>query len=246
MRFLFLLLLLTACTTTGPWMARPPVLVERNGVRVRGSDVEEAERVSGEIAELDRRVRELLGATDPPTPEFWLLDEEIEGPATGASCFVPPVVGLERGQHENRQVIGHELAHHYVRRWPTLLPLVIEEGLADLVGGMARDELGEVRDRYAFALCRTRVTNVEEVLKISSQELGAFPDRRISTSIRSVGFALADRIGLDGLHQMCVRAAMRERDEVPPRWFVPYWAEISPRSYQGSGLPPGTEVVILY
>jgi len=239
------LLLLPACAAQGQKLIAPPCVVERDGILVRAEYVEEAERLVGDFAELDRRVRDLLGVQDPPTPEVWLLEVELEGSTTGTCIWVPPAVCLEKGQHENRQAVVHELAHHYLRRWPARLPAVVDEGFADLLGGMARDQLGEVRDRYAYVLRRTRVTSIHHVLELSSQEFREISDPRGTVAIRSVGFALADRIGVEGLRQMCQRAKALDLEQVPEEWLEPTWAEVASRSFQQKEIPPGLEVVTL-
>jgi hypothetical protein len=243
MRFPLLLLVVSACASRGPTMTAPTEIIERAGIVVRAEDIGEAERMAGEFADLDRRVRDLLGETEPPTPEFWLLDHELEGPITGIALRDSPIIGLEIGYHDNRQVAAHELAHHYQRRWPSKLPPVIDEGLAELVGGLARDRIEEVRQHYAPILRRTRVESLDNLLGWTAEEVAAIQDRRAANALRSVGFAIADRIGLEGLRQMCQRAADAGLKVVPKSWFAPIWAEVSDRSFQGPESKPAPGVV---
>ena len=243
MRFPLLLLVVPACASRGPTMNAPTEIIERYGIVVRAEDIGEAERMAGEFADLDRVVRGLLGETGPPTPEFWLLDHELEGAATGVSLLDPPIIGLEIGHHDNRHVAAHELAHHYQRRWPSKLPPVIDEGLADLIGGLARGRIEEVRERYAPIFRRTRVKSIENLLEFTDEAVSTLPDRRVSQALRSVGFTIADRIGLEGLRQMCQRASEAGLQVVPKRWFAPAWTEVADRSFQGSESKPAPGVV---
>ena len=64
-------------------------------------------------------------------------------------------------------------------------------------------------------------------------------------AIRSVGFALADRIGLEGLRRMCQRAKALDLEQVPEDWFEPVWTEVASRSFQQAEIPPGLEIVTL-
>lgn len=243
MRLLLLVPLLPACVTDGSRLTAPPHYAEQERVLVRGHDLEEARRVVGESVDLDRKVRDLFAATDPPTPEIWLLDRELDGPGNGYSNFGPAVIVLEKGSHDSRHMIAHELAHHYQRRWPSRLPGVVEEGLSDLVGGMVRDQVGEVRERYAPILARTRVKNIDSVLRISAEEIAMLKDSRVTRPLRSIGFAIADRIGFEELQRMCARASELGLERVPADWFEPTWAEVSDQSFQGSEPPPGVEIV---
>lgn len=245
MRSCFLLLLLPACATRGRTMIAPPCVVDRDGIVVRAEYVEEAERLVGDYVDLDRRVRDMLGVHSPPTPEIWLMEEEFGETVNGLSGFTPPIVCLERGHHDNRQVVAHELSHHYQRRWPARLPTVVDEGLADLVAGMARDQLEEVRERHYHTLRRTRVQSIDHVLELPAEDFEGIPHLWGSCAVRSVGFAIVDKLGVEGLLQMCQRANALDLDAVPSDWFEPVWSAVASRSFQQKEIPPGLEVVTL-
>lgn len=208
-------------------MTAPPLVIERNGVVVRADDLEEAERMAGVFVDLDRKVRCLLEVNSPPTPELWLLDHGFDGPIDATFSLDPPIVGLGQRHHESQDLMAHELAHHYMRRWPSRLPAVIEEGLADMVGGVASDKLQAIRKWHASVLDRTKVMSITNVLRLSSGDFVKIRDRKVTSALRSVGFRLVDKMGVEELRRMCLRASELDLAHVPIEWFTPIWADVS-------------------
>jgi hypothetical protein len=140
---------------------------------------------------------------------------------------IPPVIGVARGFHLSLHPIGHELAHVYLGEWPARLPVLIEEGVADLVGGEASGTLDPIRGQHAQVLATCRVENVVGLLAVSRREFLQVPTRQIAFRLRAVGFSIADRAGLDTIRALSRMAADQGLDMIPADWFLPYWNEPS-------------------
>jgi hypothetical protein len=166
-----------------------------------------------------------LGVEGIPSPEIWLLDHKLTQTIDGGFCSSPPVIGLAKGIHENGYALLHELAHHYLTGWPARLPVLVEEGVADLVAGWEGNCLEAIRELRGAHLEDGPDEDVAGDLSLSRKEFREIADVPRTRQLRGVGFVIAERAGLDTIRALCRMAADQGRDTVPSEWFLPFWID---------------------
>lgn len=147
-----------------------------------------------------------------------------------------------------RFVIGHELAHAWLAPEWNPLPQILEEALADQCGARADPEAGACRRLYhglrlvswagigwPFTLERggkpetgmvtlghpsAQLPGVAGLLALDGTNYHDVGGEDEKALLYSVGYALAEQIGLEKLRALCTRALREGRTQIPAPWIL--------------------------
>jgi hypothetical protein len=128
-------------------------------------------------------------------------------------------IGDFMARRQARFAVGHELVHWYARGVWERLPHAVEEGLADEIGLRFNEDMRTVREGEA-SLARSSMTaeRVEKALAVTKRSWQKAPTE-LRLDAYAVGIEIVQRIGVDGLHAMCERAAQEGLERVPIAWL---------------------------
>jgi hypothetical protein len=126
--------------------------------------------------------------------------------------------GVAMRVQTNRLVV-HELVHWYKSDPWDRLPHVVEEGLAEYICLIFAPEF---RDPRVAELAEYRANLTperrERALSVTWQNKGDIPkDER--TEIYAVGYEIVERLGIEGVRALCVKAREQGLELVPMDWF---------------------------
>ena len=136
------------------------------------------------------------------------------------------VIGEAALRDQARFSVAHELVHWYASAPWEHLPHAVEEGLADYI---AVHIAPEFRDERVAELER-RLSSItperrEQALDVSERTWATTP-RDVRSDAYAVGFEIVQRLGIEGLRELCECAQREGRERVPTTWI------------EGSTLPP--------
>ncbi len=208
-----MLFLAPGCATT---FATPPIVRSSPSGEVRAFSDADAARLADELGRLGPEVRALLGSTRA-APRVFLERDAIPGPVDALTTSNKIVIGAEAREQE-LVVLAHELAHWYLDGAWDALPGSIEEGVADLVAGELLPEWNAaLRGDHARALANAAESSTpERTLRFSSADCIAAGNETELRLARARGYAVARRIGLARLRQLCEIARADGRESLAP------------------------------
>ncbi len=210
MRTTLLILLLASCATIP---GAPPLSYETDAGLTYAHDAETAEHYGREATELTRRVGDLLGLEELTPFELRVLDTPLpRGNGAGTVNWYDAdglrtryiQLGVE-GRRESYRLIAHELVHwHVEHEWG--LPLVIEEGLAELVSASFLPRGAELLDDRRMDALEALVRDEPILRNGRPLQIDRASWRQLSAQEKHVlygyGFLLAEGIGIDGLREL--------------------------------------------
>lgn len=207
--------------TSGETFRRPRFVQRSEEGTVRAYDEDLALRASQALASVQPRVQRLLGH-QAALPEVWILDRKR---VAGSDAIYlkgkrRSVVVVGSGALEHLEyTLAHELSHWYSQSSDVALPVVVEEGLADLVAMVAVPLYVEPLLKVRQADSNPTVWTRAQALELSFEEWSALPEDEES-QLRSIGFLLALNLGLENLRALCETARSLGLDRVPAEWFL--------------------------
>lgn len=192
----------------------PAVKIEVDVGEVRAPSGDQAAELASWVAQIDPEVRALLG-TEGKRLVVWQSAEEAPGITVAVATTERIVIGSEQNKSTSF-ALAHELAHwHATGLWDNL-PQVVEEGLCDLVACEALGVSNPDSDGYRFLLAlEGKNVDLEHELSRTASNYRDGGELELQVSY-ALGFALASKIGVDGLRRLC---AEQERDgggTIPP------------------------------
>jgi hypothetical protein len=167
---------------------------------VRAYSPETAAEVAALLEELAPRVRAILGAEERPVTAWGEREHRLEGGAYGLEHeYVIRLADMD--QLLRTLLLGHELAHWYMRDTPWMrFPPAIWEGLAEYVGT-------EAIGPWAYELRRNQArplgVNAPWALRLSHKEVLGL-DGRTGEALQLWAFKVVDQVGFEKLRKMAV------------------------------------------
>jgi len=210
---LLVCLMLPGCM---PWIATPPF--ERNSAagQARAWSQPDADRIAAELERSAPKVRLLLASTRG-APRVFVDREEIPGLPDAVTYRTLIVLGKDAAEQEEMLLV-HELAHWYIGGVGEQLPLILEEGVADMVTGEVLPEWSlSIRALHAHFLRQIQsLPDPAAMFRIQDSSAWKGRSETEARALRAMGYALATRIGLDGLRELCAEARARGLAHIPP------------------------------
>lgn len=215
------LLALTSCASSA--FDRAPMTCETGSGTVRGFDREEVAEVGRLVSELCPRIDQILRPERTEPVRLVVLDTAADPYAKAYTHeFVREgrivdrfiVVGSE-AKYLRGFIVAHELVHWSADGAWDRLPLVLEEGLADLIASQL-DPIG--REAKLYDLARVPAAEnfgeIEAALGVSRETWAALvPAERYRAYW--VGYIVTNRIGVEGLRELCAEAEAEGLRTVP-------------------------------
>lgn len=207
--------------TTGIRFHRPPLASRGEHGTVYTKDVELAEETKRVLRDIGPRIRALF-PWKADTPQIWLMEREL-GTGSRASyvegdrqnfILVGPVE-----VRELEHILAHELVHWFSQASAPDLPVVVEEGLADLLTAELVPAWAESIYFLRAARFEPATWTTEQALRITYEEWAQTPGWQ-ELEPRAIGFGIARSVGTGGLEALRRRARSLGLDQVPPEWFL--------------------------
>jgi hypothetical protein len=129
------------------------------------------------------------------------------------------VLGGAAMRVQANRIVVHELVHWYKADPWDRLPHVVEEGLAEYISLIFAPEFRDPRVAE-LAECRANLTpeRRERALAVNRHNKDLIPkDER--TEIYAVGYEIVERLGIDGVRALCVKAREQGLELAPLEWF---------------------------
>lgn len=242
LRSLLILLLLSGCRGL-PSEPQSAARQERPWGLAGGQSEEEAQRLAGMVEHILPAYRGLEGFIERP------LRAHMTGSLGGAhlaGVTVEPLVGdpwvaVNREAQDLELALAHELAHFYFQEQQLRFPSIIEEGMCELLSGLAYDASDFYRRRLTLAgvayldqlefrvtdprgklsvdALRAAAPDIEDALAMNWSQLFR-ADRATAVTCYGLGSFLARRIGWEGLLRLVRRADRDEHAKVPIPWIL--------------------------
>lgn len=241
-RSLLILLLLSGCRGV-PREPKSATILERSWGIAGGRSDQEAQRLIHMVEHVLPAYRGLEGFVERP------LRAHITGSLGGAhlaGITVEPLVGhpwvaVNREARDFELALAHELAHFYFEEQQARFPSIIEEGMCELLSGLAYDasdlfrrrlmlagvayldhlefRVKDARGKLSVAALRAAAPDIEEALAMNWSRLFR-ADRATAVACYGVGFLLVQRIGWQGLLRLVQRADRSDQAKVPIPWIL--------------------------
>ncbi len=202
----------SGCAST--WSSAPPVTEVIEPVIVRAHTREDAERIAALRSEIEPKVRALLGSRRRG-PEIWLLDQPTPGRhdavVRAGKVWLSPAC-----KHDEDLALAHAMAHWHFRGSWDRLPAIVREGLADLVAAavLPRWRLA-IPHRHKLCLEDSGPADLEGWMRLCATDPLILDDERQGPGLQAIGYAIAARIGFDGLWDACREAEAGGLEEFP-------------------------------
>lgn len=213
-----LVVLLSSCSTIQ--FRIPPACVQSREAIVFAPSAPEAERLARQFEDVAPRVRSALGITQSSPAKVALVDAAELPNAKGMNSGGWILIARNYTKIE-RLVIAHELVHWYLDGVWNRLPGVMAEGLADCIAsGIDPVNSGVLLLARSEELPKVVLTDPVAVLSISYSGWRRHAEFDPDTTLPSIGYFIAMRIGVEGLRALCVQAEKEGRIMVPASWLL--------------------------
>lgn len=181
---------------------------------------EDAARVAVLFDELAPKVRSILGDVRNRRARVAVLDPSKLHNALGMNwgSWIFVASGYEGYE---RTILAHELVH-WQRAGPwECLPGVIEEGLADSIAAdLDPVNAGITASANLEALQAPVISDPTISLAMSRDEVGHSHGRDPHGTLANSGYFITERIGIEGLRALCIRARHEGHRLIPVDWIL--------------------------
>ena len=219
-----LALAVTACTNP------PPFGSESSEGQVFAWSENDARHVLSLASAHSDRIAELLGV-EPQPFVIWFERSELDRAGVRvwrdrSRRITKRRIEFQTDEEEAQLafIIAHELVHWHVAGtvWD-MVPLVIEEGMADYIALLLVPEWRAEREQLLRGRAReAQGVDWESLFAITKGEVdwSKEPDSRRRESTYMLGYAMVDRAGIDVLQELCYRARNAGLARVPSEWLL--------------------------
>ena len=206
---------------SGVRFRRPPHCEPSKDGVVYAYDRDLAERASSVLGVVRPRLQRIL-PHDASEPEVWFLDQERVLGSDGLYLEGRSKQLIAIGTNGTRSLeftLTHELAHWYSHASGIELPVVVEEGLADMATMMVLPECVD-----AVLLLRGAASNPtswtrQQALALTYEDWMALSGK-VEMELRSIGFLLVLELGTKDLAELRETARAQGLRRVPAEWFL--------------------------
>lgn len=167
------------------------------------------------------RIEETLGC-EAKAPEVWLLEQPtIQGRdglhATSEDGEFLLIAGATGPSFE--YLLTHELAHWGSNACGVALPMVVEEGLADVVASRVMPSLTALLLAQRKRGGESGTWSLEQALRLDFETWSLLQAGQ-EAELRAMGFTIVMNLGLECLEELREEARVRGLDHVPAEWFL--------------------------
>jgi len=206
-------LLFAAC------VAKPPVILRCTDGEARAWSIAEAQETCDLIDELAPTVRTWLGENIDAPPRIDRMPRSENG--WDGTVYPDRILLGPLPEADLRFVIAHELVHWYAAGSWNLLPHLVEEGLATTIALRLAPERSDLR-RIAYHWYvrwalegRTPPFDLDFAFSLTGASWETLEGDPRVMSLYGLGLVVAEWIGVDRLHQMCLDAQRHGLARVP-------------------------------
>ncbi|HTF86851.1 MAG TPA: hypothetical protein VK843_00460 [Planctomycetota bacterium] len=191
----------------------------------RSEDASVARMLATTGSILAPQVSRLLQVEAEPPFVIWHMPEMHDGGLFVERNFTGAIMDRRIGigdfllQAQPQFTVAHELVHWYATGIWDRLPHAVEEGVADTIALRFVPEWKQVREsELAMNLLAVTPARRSRALEVTERTWQSSP-MELRFDAYAVGFEIAHRIGIDGLHGLCERAAALDLERIPVAWL---------------------------